>query len=434
MKNILIFLFFLPVFGIAQHSISGTFEPSNTFTTVYLYQITPEGQNYLNYISHTRLDENSKVSIDLPKELTPGMYQLNFGIPRADYHFNFIYNGKENIVFHYEHEKGVSYTQSEENIVYQEYLEKSKMTNELLSAVFQPGVTAEDFQAVFKAIEEVQHHYELLSMGLMARSYIRSGRSAIPDHQISLSDYIALEKQHYFDYVNFNDPALKKSLRLVNLSILYVLKYSQDQNTHSYTENIDEVMRRIGDDLYLKKEVATRLWVNFSTKPDNTIANYIADTYLFPVAKKKGDYKLITEIKQFQVTALGSKAPDFQISEGKKLYDLNKAERYLLIFWSSTCSHCLKEIPQIHELVSSLNSKKLQVIAFGLEDQLFPWKATIKDYPDFIHIYGEGKWNNKTAETYNINSTPTYFVLDKNKIIRNKPESLEELIEILKTK
>src|SRR5690606_40645980 len=104
MKNILTLLLFLPFLTSAQHTISGTFQPANTFTTVYLYQINPTSQNYLNYISHTRLDENSSVSIDLPKELAPGMYQLNFGIPRTDYHFNFIYNGKEDIVFEYSQE------------------------------------------------------------------------------------------------------------------------------------------------------------------------------------------------------------------------------------------------------------------------------------------------------------------------------------------
>src|SRR5690606_31538804 len=139
MKNILTLLLFLPFLSSAQHTISGTFQPANTFTTVYLYQINPTAENYLNYISHKRLDEkNSTVTIDLPKELAPGMYQLNFGIPRTDYHFNFIYNGKEDIVFQYSQEDGVSYLESEENIMYMEYLKKSQMTNELLRAVFYP--------------------------------------------------------------------------------------------------------------------------------------------------------------------------------------------------------------------------------------------------------------------------------------------------------
>jgi thiol-disulfide isomerase/thioredoxin len=432
MKNILIFLLLLPLFCSAQHKISGTFFPKNTFTTVYLYQINSKSPNYLNYISHKRLDENSEVSIPLSEELTPGMYQLNFGIPRTDYHFNFIYNGEEDIVFQYSQEDGVSYSQSEENIVYLDYLNKTQMTNELLTAVFHKGVSKKDYDAVFDAIDEIQHHFEVRSLGLMANSFIKTGRSSRPKSQIGPAEYLALEKAHYFDAINYNDPALKNSLRLVNLSILYVLRFSQGQDINTHFQNIDKVMRQIGDDLYLRKEVATRLWVNYSMDQDNTLSNYIADTYVIPVAKQLGDFTLITEIQQFQRTALGSLAPDFQISQGRKLSDLSGSDRYLLIFWSSTCSHCLKEIPQIQEFVKSIESKKLQVIAFGLEDQLYPWKATIEDYPNFTHVYGEGKWDNKTADAYNINSTPTYLVLDKDKIIRAKPESLEELLETLK--
>lgn len=432
MKNILTFLLFIPFLCGAQHTISGTFTPENTFKTVYLYQINPESPNYLNYISHTRVDENSRISIPLDKELTPGMYQLNFGLPRADYHFNFIYNTKEDIAFHYSQEDGVSYTQSEENMVYQEYLDKSHMTNELLSAVFYPDITAEDYKAVFEAIEEVQHHFEVRSMGLMARSFIRTGRSPIPKSQIDPSEYVALEKEHYFDYVNYEDAILKNSFRLVNLSILYVLKFNQDQHSDAYIENTDEIMRRMGSNINLKKEVLTRLWVNFSMDENNKVANYITENYLIPVAKESGDYKLIAEIQAFQATAVGSKAPDFQLPDGNKFSELTTSDRYLLIFWSSTCSHCLKEIPQIHEFVKQMDPQKLQVIAFGLEDELYPWKAIVEDYPSFIHVLGEGKWDNKTADDYNITATPTYFILDKNKIIRAKPESLEDLLKALK--
>lgn len=433
MKNILTLLLLLPLLCNGQHTISGTFSPEKTFTTVYLYQINPESPNYLNYISNTRIDENSKVSIPLTAELTPGMYQLNFGVPRADYHFNFIYNTKEDIVFHYSQENGVRYSQSEENIVYQEYLDKSHMTSELLSAVFYPGTTKEDYQAVFEAIEEVQHHFEVRSMGLMAKSFIRTGRSPIPNSQIGPSAYVALEKAHYFDYINFDDIVLNNSFRLVNLSILYVLKFNQEQHSNAYIENIDEVMRRIGSNTNLKKEVLTRLWVNFSMEESTDVAHYIAENYLIPVAKEKGDYKLITEIQQFQATAIGSKAPDFELPDGSKLSQLSGSDRYLLIFWSSTCSHCLKEIPKIQEFVEQVDPQKLQVIAFGLEDELYPWKAVIEDFPSFIHVLGEGKWDNKTAEDYNITATPTYFILDQNKIIRAKPESLEDLLQALKS-
>jgi len=41
------------------------------------------------------------------------------------------------------------------------------------------------------------------------------------------------------------------------------------------------------------------------------------------------------------------------------------------------------------------------------------------------------KWQNETAVTYNINATPNYFVLDKNKKIIGKPVLLKDLKSFL---
>ena len=42
-------------------------------------------------------------------------------------------------------------------------------------------------------------------------------------------------------------------------------------------------------------------------------------------------------------------------------------------------------------------------------------------------MLGLNKWENKTARTYNIMSTPSYFVLDVNKKIIAKPDALEDV-------
>ena len=45
----------------------------------------------------------------------------------------------------------------------------------------------------------------------------------------------------------------------------------------------------------------------------------------------------------------------------------------------------------------------------------------------WINVLGLNKWENEYAKKYDIVSTPTYFVLDSDKNILLKPESLEEL-------
>ena len=48
------------------------------------------------------------------------------------------------------------------------------------------------------------------------------------------------------------------------------------------------------------------------------------------------------------------------------------------------------------------------------------------------HVLGLNKWNNKTARIYNINTTPTYFVLDSNKKIIANPIALKDLETLIK--
>jgi thiol-disulfide isomerase/thioredoxin len=154
--------------------------------------------------------------------------------------------------------------------------------------------------------------------------------------------------------------------------------------------------------------------------------------HLLKLAKDQKDTELVDAVTVYKNTSLGVIAPDFVfdvLKDGekpvaKKLSKLDDAERYLILFWSTTCSHCLDEIPQLKEYVSTLKENKLKVIAVALEDEPYRWKDLTYDYPDFYHVYGEGKWDNEIGNNYNITATPTYFVLDKNKTIIAKPEDI----------
>lgn len=96
-----------------------------------------------------------------------------------------------------------------------------------------------------------------------------------------------------------------------------------------------------------------------------------------------------------------------------------------MVFWSTDCSHCLREIPELHTFMKG--SKKAKVIAFSLEKEAFIWKNYIINLYGWHNVLGLGKWENKIAKTYQIFSTPTYFILDKNKKIIAKPEKIEDL-------
>ena len=67
-----------------------------------------------------------------------------------------------------------------------------------------------------------------------------------------------------------------------------------------------------------------------------------------------------------------------------------------------------------------------------METDDIEWKNLTSKYIGWHHALGLKKWENPTARTYQIYSTPTYIVLDKNKKIIAKPETLDELKKIIK--
>ena len=125
------------------------------------------------------------------------------------------------------------------------------------------------------------------------------------------------------------------------------------------------------------------------------------------------------------------KAPDFSFLDKnkvtKKLSELTGAETYIIVFWSSTCSHCLDKIPKLRKFLKTHTKEKIKVMAIALEDEPNSWEVLKKKYPEFIHVYGKGKWDNEIGNNYGVTATPTYFVLDKDKKIVNKPEDFDDL-------
>ena len=184
----------------------------------------------------------------------------------------------------------------------------------------------------------------------------------------------------------------------------------------------------------VKKILLEILWQQMVDSNFEEVANYISNNYLISLAEALNDKELVDGLTLFINLSLGKQAPDFSWETEeenktsiKQLSNLNTAENYIIVFWSSTCSHCLEEIPQLQTYINTLETGKLQVIAIGLEDKPNRWQREISKYPEFIHVLGLGKWKNKIGNSYNVTQTPTYFVLGKNKKIISKPYDFEAL-------
>lgn len=86
-------------------------------------------------------------------------------------------------------------------------------------------------------------------------------------------------------------------------------------------------------------------------------------------------------------------------------------------------------MPQVKTLIE--NNNDIQVIAIGIEDDEVQWQQEVAKYPSFMHKVELNKWDSDLVKAYNIKSTPSYFLLNSNKFITDKPYDFEALKRLL---
>ncbi|MCF7559699.1 TlpA family protein disulfide reductase [Sabulilitoribacter multivorans] len=437
MKRILFLTLLLPSFLLAQHTIKGKFSPPENYNVALLYKVTP---TISEYIKNADVKKDGSFEFKLDSTATKGMYRVVYAIPQEDYNFDIIYNGKEDIELTFNSETGVKFIKSVENKLLESYTNSMLMVTQSISNYY--GKQAKDtiaLKAIFKTQRDTQTNFENAAKEAIALQFIKANKPYIPTKAEDVKTYVNNLKKHYFDYVDFNNKTLQSSSFLEEKMLNYVFGMSSNSKDviANYKQNINVVCSKMKNTSpKVKRILLFDLWQQMVDLGIEPVANYIAEEYLMDVAVSLNDQNLLHALIVYKDTSTGSVAPDFsfQIKKDKttvtqKLSELNVAENYIIVFWSSTCSHCLDEVPQLQAFVKTKAKGFVKVVAIGLEDEPDSWKPLVEKYPEFIHVYGKGKWDNEIGNDYGVKATPTYFVLNKNKEITAKPENFDALKE-----
>lgn len=438
-RKLFVVLIFMPLLTFGQQKIKGTFSPAYEYDWILIYKVTP---THSNYVGDARIDEKGVFEFDMDSTQDAGMYRIVYAVPQEEYNFDIIYNAKENVEFTFNSETGLEYQESNENKLMASYTNSMAMVSQSIGNFYnQKSTDSTALMSIFRTQKETQKEFEAISEGTIASHFIKANRPYIPEKYQDIRSYISNIRTHFFDHVDFNNKTLQSSNFLVErtLNFVFGLVTEDASDADIYKKNITDVyvaMKKAN--IQTKKMLLHIVWRQLSEANYEEVANFISTEYLLPIAKKLGEAELINELKSFKNISYGEKAPDFdiQLTEGKtmetkKLSELDIAENYIVVFWSSSCSHCLEELPQLRDFLKTMDEVKTKVIAVGLEDDEYKWKSETYEYPEFIHVLGLGKWENEIGNKYNITGTPTYFVLDKDKKIIAKPKAIDDLKEFV---
>ena len=436
-RLILLFLCLSGYFAQAQHTISGTFSPAKDYTWIIAYRLKPGTQVYA---ADTAINDGEFV-LKIPENAEPGTYRLVYAVPQEEFYFDVIFNGKEDIKLDFEIEKGPNFTASKENILFSTYFKEMQEIQRQLIAFYSSGSSDSDaFAKITQNYTAIQNSYSKKSENLMVQEFIKANRPYLPPRHEPLEEYVKNRKNHYFDALDFTNPVLQASGFLSDKSANYVFtalplqQISQSETEKVIQENVQTVTTKLEglEDTY-KFHIYYTLWVQAAASSFNKTSDFIYSTYLKSMADSTGNQEIKAEIETHNRLRLGATAPDIEwqvAGKIKKLSTLEENENYVLIFWSSTCSHCLKELPALHKELRK--NENIKVIAIGLEDDELSWRLESEKLSNFEHAIALGKWESNDAMLYDIHATPTYFILDSDKRIIAKPESDKDVIEFLK--
>ncbi len=444
-KLILLFTLWIisnSVFAQDKDTIYINIEPPTTKRLI-LYQ--PEGgkQKFVGYQDTT----DGKFKLPIPKTQRKGIYRLVYNEQTMDY-LDFLYLG-ECLTFSFNPEnpsENPSFIDSKENTQYYAALSKIFTYMQRLDSIqvsyFQVDDTTnlealeKEYTAIKKEMDSYLQVFGKTAMNPIVKDLVMAQVSPKPKTLIrDPQDYLPFVKEHYFDNLIFSNKNLQNSSILVDMVLDYVfyLTVAQDSKTQNklYQDAVDNVMEKMGD-ISFKANIIESLIRSFAREENITLTDYLFDTYYKNLDVAYQDQIFSQKISEELKTAIGRKAANFPLEtegESQDLYSLEGFNQYIIVFWSSSCPHCLKEIPKFRDYIKDKEDVKVIAIGLETEESKAKWKSETYYYPEFEHVLGLGKWENTIAQDYNTHATPNYFILNADKIIVSKPYDIEELKE-----
>jgi len=440
-KFLFIALFFISIVAFSENendTIVVKMQPA-TFTQVVLYNA--EGAQQI-YVSHSE-SKNGIFKLAIPSTAPHAAYRLVFNQKTMDY-IDFLYVGKPfQITFNPDNLNELpTFTSSDENTRYFKHLFvinglqqkldsiqilffKTNDANQRVSLSNQYDLKQKELKTTIENIEKIETNS-------LIKDVLKAHERVLPTTpMVNPTDYLTFIKQHFFDHINFDNQNLIHSSILVDKVMDYVFYLTISQNPEEqnelYKNTVVDVLNKIKEDP-IRKGFIQALIQSFTQEENITLIDFLFENYYDKLPLELQNLNWKNGLQQEMKTAVGRKAPDFDLLFNKKpskLSDLSGYKYYIIVFWSSSCSHCLKEVPMFYDYIK--DHTDTQVIAVGMEtaDSKPLWEKEISDYAQFINLFGIGKWENPIARSYNVHATPEYFILDEHKNIISKPYDFE---------
>jgi len=388
----------------------------------------------------------------------PGIYRLGFNNnqslnSRAQTKWiDFVYDNEEiEIEIDLEYIPDIiNVLKSESNKIYYKFLilnKDYKTKTELLQLILARYPEEDDYYQLTKQkLIQVQEEYlyfvnvtaQVNPESFIAR-YVRSSQLPVIEMETHTDKQLDYLKTHALDNVNFYDDGLIYSDAFANKSIEYLTYYRNPQFPLELLEKefmsaIDTILSKAKVNEIVNTHIVEYLLDGFKKFGFDNVIDYIVESYVIKddlCIDQKLSNTLERRIQQASNFKKGDIVPDIILPDSSgSLVDLSKinAEKTLIIFYASWCTHCQALLPKIYELYNSQEEKKLEVVAISIDTSRVDWLQFVRtNNLNWINVSDLEGWDGRSTKDYFIFATPTMFLIDNRLKLIAKPSSIEEL-------
>jgi len=248
-------------------------------------------------------------------------------------------------------------------------------------------------------------------------------------------------RTHYFDFIDFTD---KRFLRTPIFHNKVETFFSRViiQNPDTIINYIDNILVDAEKDAEMFEYLLRHFLTTYSKSDimgmDKVVLNVAEKYYLSGKADwmdEESLEKMRTQIAKLRFNQIGNVAQDLKLEtiheEYARLHEI-KAKYTLVYFWEPHCGHCKKTTPKIADMYHEYTRDEFEVFAVYTQTDKKEWTDYIfdKGFDEWINVWDQYNLTNFRF-FYNINSTPSLYLLDENKKIIAKRIGAETLKEFL---
>ncbi|OJV17553.1 MAG: DUF5106 domain-containing protein [Dyadobacter sp. 50-39] len=398
-----------------------------------------------------KADANGKVVFEGKTPLPGGLYVIL--LPGNQKMIELIYSGKENNISleadTADVNTSIKITNSKENELFYGYrkeLAKGSKEIEALSKQSTP-----DAQARIRAIQDGFGTYRKKLLSENGGSFTSQLLRMSADPEIPAAPKLAngktdsmwvfnYYKTHYWDAFDFSDP------RIVNTpfyepKLERYLKNLVVQTPDSIIKDADLMVKKVSPNQDLKSWTVyyiTNQYENPKTVGTEAVWVYMANKYYLSGEMGVSDEvkkRIADKVATMKDLLVNKTFPPLTLTDpaGKKVsVQAIDANYTVLFFYAPTCGHCKEASPVLKAFYDKNKANGIKVMAISTEHNIEEWKAFVKTYhlEELINGYdalNQIDFNRK----FDVVTTPTIYILDKNKKIIARKMPVEQLDDFL---